>query len=191
MGLCSGLPRECHACSRRAGTGAGERIWVVEQPTQFPLESGDVARRYDRSRVEPANHLAESADVIHDGGHAPPERLEERPRLVEFLSIREDRDGCVAERLHELVGSEVAEAPLGPDTRLCAEGVERDPRVARDQESSAVDSSGGCERVGKPLVGSDHSKREHGAPVVGAYGIGAEHRVVDDAEALARDAKGG
>ena len=91
----------------------------------------------------PVDGLPEPADVVDHRRDPGAERLQERPRLVELVPVGEGGDGRSRECLLDRRLVEVAEAPLGLGAGGCAKVVERDPRIARDEQPGAVDPSDG------------------------------------------------
>ena len=124
------------------------------------------------------------ADVVGNRGYAGPERLEERARLVELGAVREDGDRRVRERPVELCRREIAETPL--DALGGAKAVERHRGIARDEQAGIGEPARDLDRVGEPLVRTDHAQAQDRVPVVGMLrgarvdGVGDHGRV--DAE---------
>ena len=142
---------------------------------------------HDPPGGEARDDLAQPADVVDDRGDAGAQRLEERPGLVELVAVGEDRDGRLGERLLELAGAEVAEAPLDAVAAALAELRERDARVAGDEQARVRHGEDGRDRVGEPLVRPDHARREDGPAVVGARRVAPEDGVRDHAQLSGRD----
>ena len=168
----------------------GRALLDVDQLSQRARQGIDVPRRHDASRLEPAHDLAEAADVVDDRGDTGPERLEQRPGLVELGAVREDRHGRLGERALELRRAEVPEPPFGAPTGLAAEIVERDPCVTCDEQTGPVDGKRRSNSVAETLVGPDHARCEDRPAVVRPRRIAAEHRVSHDAKLRRVDAEG-
>ena len=133
------VPRERLARALCPLTRRRECGRVVEQLPQRARQGIDVARGHDPAGLEPADDLAQAADVVDDGRDAGTERLQEGTRLVELRAVREDRQGRLRERALELRRAEVPEPPFGAPTGLAAEIVERDPCVTCDEQTGPVD----------------------------------------------------
>ena len=141
--MCSrrGVPRQLVPGAARSLACGRERVGVFEQLPERGAQALDVSGRDDAARREPADDLAQATHVVDDGRHAGTERLEERAGLVQLGPVGEDRDGRLGQREFELGRAEIAEAPLRPVTGGAAEVVERDPRVARDEQARAGTAS--------------------------------------------------
>ena len=127
----------------------------------------DVARRHDRAGPEPADHLAEPADVVDDRRDAGAEHLQERARDVDLGPVGKERDRRLATahgrapRPGRYPSRHSARSPA-----VRSEAVERHARIADDEEPRAVDAEHRLDGVLGSLVRPDEPEAERGAPVV-------------------------
>ena len=184
MGARRGFPGQLLLGSLRARTGLLERGRVVEQLAGRLRQRGDVARRHDPARAEAANRLGEAADVIRDDRHSRAERPEQGTALVDLGSVRKERDRCFAEGPVDLPVREIAEPPLRTVSGSLLVALDALERIARDEESGAVDGLRRLDRVADPLVRPDDPEGKECPAVVAPRRIAREDGVRDYAQPL-------
>ena len=189
MGFGGLVPRKRRPRTLGPRACVGESGCVTEELAEGLAEAPEVARSHDAARSKPFDDLSEPTHVVDDGGNARPERLKKCPRLVELRPVGEDGDGRLRERLLELARAEVPEPPLDPSPTPRTEVVERDPRVAGDDEPRVRDRQHRLDCVREALVRPDHARREHRSAVVCASRVAAEHGMRDHVQPLGRDAE--
>ncbi len=177
-----GVPGELRPCALGTRACGGERIRVREESPQRARHRLDVAGGDDRACAEPADDLPEATDVVDDGRDARSQSLEQCPRDVDLGAVWKEGNGRLRQRAAQLRVREVTEPPLGAIAGARAELVERDSRIAGDEEPRVVHAEHRLHRILRPLVRPDEAEAERRSPVVAAIDVRAEDRMPDDVE---------
>ena len=124
------------APARRRACAAASASRVAEEPLERGGHRFHVTGRHDRAGSEPADDLAESADVVDDRRDTRAEHLEQRAGDVDLRAVREQPDGRFRKRAPQLRVREVAEPPLGTVARRLVAG-RRAERAGRRRRGAA------------------------------------------------------